>query len=423
MDRRDFIKLSALVFVSSLLPLGFSGWAAGLATEAQLDTKSRKRFIVLFQRGAVDGLNLVIPFNESLYYDARPSIAIPNPGATLGSLEIDSTFALHPALQSMISLWKRKTLAYVHACGSPNPTRSHFEAQDYMETGTPGERNTKDGWLNRLLAVLSSNHNLTKGTINAVNIGSNLPRIMHGPMSVATLPSSQNTKRYSITDQPKIAKEFEQLYKTDKDLEEAYREGIKAREQLIKDLDEERIVADNGAPQPKGFAANCDRLAKVIARDQTIQIAFLDVGGWDTHINQGSSTGQLANHLKEFGEGVSALAKGLEDAYEHTIIVVISEFGRTVHENGHGGTDHGHGNVMWVLGGPVKGGKVYGQWPGLNKSSLYEQRDLAITTDFRHVLGYLVTKHFGLPETSLSVIFPNTPAVSASSKRYFEGLI
>lgn len=419
MDRRDFLKLSGYVFVTSLLPFGFFGWAAGLPEFASLNDNERKRFIVLFQRGAVDGLNVVIPHNETYYYDSRPTIGIPTPGSPLGALELNNIFGLHPSLNNILPLWKGKSLGFVHACGSPDPSRSHFEAQDYMETGTPGEKNTKDGWLNRLLANLSSSQN---GTIKAISMGASVPRILSGKMPVANIPSIGNPALPIVTDRPFISKEFDQLYKNDKDLGEVYREGIKARKQLLKDLEEERKIADHGAPSPKGFAENCHRLAQIIAKDPTMQIAFLDVGGWDTHINQGGTSGQLANHLKEFGDGILALTKGLGDAFKNTVITVISEFGRTVKENGHGGTDHGHGNVMWVIGGSIKGGKVYGDWPGLAAQDLYENRDLMVTTDFRSVLGYLVGKHFNISSEAVNSIFPKVPS-SRNSSSFYSGLM
>lgn len=397
-----------MTFMLSLMPFGFSGWAAGVTTPSQLDNKTRKRLIVLFQRGAVDGLSIVIPCSESNYFDSRPTISIPC-GKANGGIELDSRFALHPALESVTPLWKDRSLAFVHACGSPNPSRSHFEAQDYMETGTPGVKNTKDGWLNRLLGILSTG----SLDIRGISMGSITPRIMQGRIETANLPTAINPNRPLVTDRPQFAAEFEKLYRNDQELEDAYREGLKAHEQLIKDLEVELKMADHGAPYPDTFVNNCNRLAQVMAKDPAMQIAFLDVGGWDTHINQGGISGQLANHLKPFGQGIQALVKGLGDAYQNTLILVISEFGRTVKENGHSGTDHGHGNVLWAMGGNIKGGKVYGQWPGLSTRALYENRDLAITTDFRQVIGYLLGQHFQLAPNQVSLIFPKTPLPSS----------
>lgn len=416
MDRREFLKYTGLFFFTSLIPFGFSGWAAGIMN-GSVDEASRKRLIVLFQRGAVDGLNVVVPYGESYYFDARPTIAIPTPGKPNGALELDIRFGLHPSLDAVLPLWQNKTLAFVEACGSPDPTRSHFDAQEYMETGTPGQKSTKNGWMNRLLSALT----VDQSVLRAVAVGPTIPRILQGPMKVSNIPSGANPAKPIVTDQPKIAEQYEELYKNDKDLSQAYQEGIKSRKQLLKDLEEERMVADHGAPSPQGFVANCNRLAKLMSMDPTMQIAFLDVGGWDTHINQGGSKGQLANHLDSFGKGIAALADGLGEAYKNTLMVVVSEFGRTVKENGNAGTDHGHGNLMWVAGGSVQGGKIYGEWPGLGAGSLYENRDLAVSTDFRVVLGYLLSKHFKLSNNAIGQIFPNTPSLYNYST--IEGII
>lgn len=418
MDRRDFLKYSGLLFFSSLIPFGLSGWVAGITDGIQVGEDKRKRLIILFQRGAVDGLSLVVPYGESYYYDARPTISIAAPGKGASALELNGDFGLHPSLSGVMPLWKTKKLAFIDACGSPDPTRSHFDAQEYMENGTPGVKTTGDGWLNRLLVALSE----SKSNLRAVAVGPTIPLILKGRIPVENIPSAIDPTKPMITDRPNIVQQFDHLYQSDKELESAYREGLAARKQLLSDLEEERMVADHGAPQPKGFEANCSRLATLMSKDPTMQIAFLDVGGWDTHINQGGSSGQLANHLKQFGNGVSSLASGLGAAFENTLVVVMSEFGRTVKENGNGGTDHGHGNLMWVLGGPINGGKVYGEWPGLEQSSLYENRDLSVTTDFRVVLGYLVGKHFGINSKGIDNIFPNVPSLAKNSLASLQGL-
>ena len=324
-----------------------------------------------------------------------------------------------PFLEAVLPLWKNKSLAFVLSLRLSQPQPFAFRCTGVYGKWHPGEKNTPDGWMNRLVAALTQ----SQGQIRAVSIGAAVPKILQGPASVTNLTPTFNVNKHNITDRPNIAKEFAELYKNDQLLNEAYQEGIKGRQQLMADLDEEHRVANNGAPTPKGFEGNCKRLAQVMARDPTMQIAFLDVGGWDTHVSQGSSTGQLANHLQDFGKGLAALVEGLEEAYQSTVLFVISEFGRTLKENGHGGTDHGHGNVMWVMGGQVKGGAVYGQWPGLGKNELYEQRDLSVTTDFRHVLTYVVGNHFDLNNQTMAKIFPNTPPLTAVSKSFFDQII
>jgi uncharacterized protein (DUF1501 family) len=305
-------------------------------------------------------------------------------------------------------LWEQRTLAFVHASGSPDSSRSHFDAQDYMETGTPGAKITPDGWLNRLLQVLPGTHSATEG----ISIGPTLPRILSGKVATTNFTLNQAATRATPLDRPDIQSAFDRLYTGNDPLSVAYREGQSARKALLTQLTEEMQIADRGAPSPVGFGGEAQKLGRLMARDSTIKVAFIALGGWDTHINQGSSTGQLANRLKGLGETVSALAEGLGSAFSDAAILVMSEFGRTAHENGNTGTDHGHGNVMWVAGGNVSGGKIYGQWPGISGSELYEGRDLAITTDFRQVISTVLEAQFDLSSTELIKVLPNSPKES-----------
>jgi uncharacterized protein (DUF1501 family) len=399
MKRREFLK-SALT-ASAVLFLTENGWAA----KAIGDENSKKRLVVIFLRGAVDGLNVVVPYSESAYYSSRPTIAIPRPNENGGVLPLDNHFGLHPALSPVMPLWEQKTLAFVHASGSPDSSRSHFDAQDYMETATPGAKTTPDGWLNRLLEVLPGTRSATEG----ISVGPTLPRILSGKVATTNFTLNQAGTRTTPLDRPEIQSAFDRLYIGNDPLSVAYREGQSARKAILAQLTEEMQIADRGAPSPVGFAGEAQKLGRLIARDSTIKVAFVALGGWDTHINQGSSTGQLANRLKGLGETVSALAQGLGSAYSDTAIIVMSEFGRTAHENGNTGTDHGHGNVMWVAGGNVAGGKIYGQWPGISGNELYEGRDLAITTDFRQVISTVLEAQFGLTSTQLSKVIPNAP--------------
>ncbi|MHB8536137.1 MAG: DUF1501 domain-containing protein [Sulfuricaulis sp.] len=398
MNRREFLKIASLVPALTLQPLGNIGWAARVNDAAV----GRKRLIVVFLRGAVDGLNLVIPYNESAYYDDRPSIAIPASGGDKALTDLDGQFGLHPALASLMPLWRERSLAFVHACGSPDATRSHFDAQDYMESGTPGVKSTPDGWMNRLLATLPGAHAPTQ----AVSFGPTLPRIFSGKMTVANVGVGMNASRPMPLDRPVVSAAFDRLYEGNDALSRAYREGQVARKQLLGDLQQDMEAASNGAPSASGFVQIADQAARLMARDRNIQLAFLAVGGWDTHVNQGASAGQLANHLKPLGDGLANLAHQLGDAYGDTAIIVMSEFGRTVRENGNGGTDHGHANVMWVMGGAVRGGKVYGKWPGLSGEYLYQGRDLAVTTDFRAVIDAVLAHHLGLAGEQRGRVFP-----------------
>jgi uncharacterized protein (DUF1501 family) len=404
MLRRDFLMRSAAAAGLSALPVGARGWAASNRNGAE------QRFVVVLLRGAVDGLNVVVPYAEPAYYDARPSIAIPHPGQPEGALDLDGRFGLHPALAPLLPLWRERSLAFIHAAGSPDPTRSHFDAQDYMESGTPGRKSTPDGWMNRLLAQLPGAH----ATNSAVAFGPTLPRIFKGRLSVANVPIGRGANKPMPIDRPVINAAFDRLYAGDDALSLAYKEGVRSRAKLMADLQDDMKEADNGAPSPVGFATDTQHLAELVTKDPSVQLAFFDLGGWDTHVNQGSSQGQLANHLKPLAEGLAGLAKGLGPAYRDTVIVVMSEFGRTVRENGNRGTDHGHGNLLWVLGGPVKGGRVYGTWPGLAEGALYQGRDLAITSDFRSALAAVLQRHLRLDKRALETVFPDAPAMPAA---------
>ena len=311
-------------------------------------------------------------------------------------------FGLHPALTSLMPVGKQGCLAFVHACGSPDKTRSHFDAQDYMESGTPGVKKTADGWMNRLLGVLPNS-----SPVQALNIGETIPRILSGRMAVASLPTGKVADRPLPLDRPQMAAAFDRLYTGNDAISKAYQQGRAARQELLANLAQEMKQANNGAPAPSGFAADAQQLARLMAKDPSIELAFMALGGWDTHINEGGSKGQLARNLKALGDGLAALAQGLGKVYSDTAIVVMSEFGRTVAENGNGGTDHGHGNVMWLLGGAIKGAKVYGNWPGLSQSQLYQSRDLAVTTDFRDVIAAVLRRHMQLNGARINQIFPN----------------
>lgn len=398
MNRRQFLIQSSLFSASSLVSIGTHGWAA---RSIAASNPNPQRLVVVFLRGAIDGLSVVVPYQEPTYYTDRPTIAIPQPGQPNGVLDLDGRFGLHPALASLLPLWQQQSLAFVHSSGSNNDTRSHFDAQDYLESGTPGIKATRDGWLNRLLGVMSD-----QNPIQAVSVGATTPRILLGKRAVANLASGRSAGNRLQIDRPQIATAFDRLYGSNDALSRAYREGRAARTELLKDLAAEAKIANNGAILPSGFPGDAQRLARLMARDPRIQVSFLAVGGWDTHINQGSSQGQLARNLEQLGKGLTALQTGLGAAYQQTTIVVMSEFGRTVKENGNGGTDHGHGNVMWLLGGGIRGGKVYGKWAGLEPAQRYQGRDLSVTTDFRDVLATVLTRQLAVDKTQLQQVFP-----------------
>jgi uncharacterized protein (DUF1501 family) len=394
--------LHTLAASAVLLPIaGGRGWAA------RSPNAGGKRLVVVFLRGAADGLSIVPPWEEPDYAVFRPTIAI----SPARELALDGPFGLHPALATLLPLWRERSLAFIHACGSPDQTRSHFDAQDYMESGTPGIKTTSDGWMNRLLGTLPGPRRSTE----AVAFGPTMPRIFAGKQTVANVPLGRAANAPSALDRPLINAAFDKLYAGDDPLSRAYKEGLMAHKAVLADLQTEMTAADNGAPSPVGFDTDVRHLAQMVRQDPSIDLAFFALGGWDTHINQGTAEGQLANHLKPLGEGLAVLARELGPAYADTVIVVMSEFGRTARENGNRGTDHGHGNVMWVMGGSVAGGKVYGAWPGLGEEMLFEGRDLAITTDFRTVLSTILADHMGVGDAALERIFPSRPAELATA--------
>jgi uncharacterized protein (DUF1501 family) len=394
MNRRKFLQYSSLLATASIVSVGSSGWVA----KSWAQTPNRKKLIVVFLRGAVDGLSVVVPYREADYYSVRPGLAIPKPGETDGAIDLDGKFGLNPVLADLMPLWKDRSLAFVHACGSPNSTRSHFEAQYDWETGTPGEKSTPDGWMNRVLAALP------KGTpTQAVNVGTTTPKILEGSMPVASLAPGRNPTQGAPIDRPELNAAFDRLYSGKDALSLAYQEGDAAREILMNELQAEMQQADAGAPQPDNFVRDARRMAQLMVSDASTQLGFMALGGWDTHVNQ---NGRLTRGLTSVGQGLAALAQALGDAYKDTAIVVLSEFGRTVAENGNGGTDHGYGNALWVMGGGVRGGQVLGKWPGLAESQRHEGRDLAITTDFRDAMSLVLTQHLNLPESGFASVFP-----------------
>jgi uncharacterized protein (DUF1501 family) len=361
-----------------------------------------KRLVVIFQRGAADGLNIVVPHGERAYYAMRPSINIPRKDI----LDLDGFFGLHPSMASLQPIWNQRQLAIVHAAGSPDPTRSHFDAQDFMESGTPGMKATPDGWLNRALHSLPDSAD--KSAFRAIALGPALPRILTG---VERAVAVNNINDFGVggrnPNAMPIANTFEAMYdqSVDSVLHGTGQETFDAVK-MLKAADPGKYKPAAAADYPRGrFGESLKQLAQLIKANLGVQVAFADIGGWDHHVNEGSTQGQIANVLRDFSQSLSAFCIDLGDLGEDTVVVTMSEFGRTARENGNRGTDHGHANVMFVMGGPVKGGKVYGQWPGLEQSQLYEGRDLAVTTDFRRVLGEAVSRHLGNPK--LEQVFPS----------------
>jgi uncharacterized protein (DUF1501 family) len=377
----------------------------------------RKTLIAIFQRGAVDGLNVVVPFGESSYYDARPSIAIPKPAAgnQEAAINLDGFFGLHPALNPLKPLWDSKHLAIVHASGSPDNTRSHFDAQDYMESATPGVKSTTDGWLNRYLQSKKESQN---SPFRAVSFTQQMPRVLQGPAEALAISNLSNFAIRAGKSSAAVQGGFEAIYSraNNETLADTGRETFEAVNYL-KQVNPAQYKPENGAEYPRGgFGTSLLQIAQLIKAGVGLEIAFTDIGGWDTHVNQGNARGQLANRLQEFGGGLAALYQDLGQRMDDVIVLTMSEFGRTVKENGNRGTDHGHANAMFIMGNSVRGGQVYGKWPGLKSDQLYEGRDLALTTDFRDVFGEIATKH--LRATDLRAIFPGYPSNASKFKGF-----
>jgi uncharacterized protein (DUF1501 family) len=398
-SRRVFLKGSALaMFGVGSMP----AWLSRSLYAADSAEGRKKILVAIFQRGAVDGLNMVVPFGESRYYELRPSIAIPKPDGTPNSaVDLDGFFGLHPALAPLKPMFDAQHLAIVDAVGSPDPTRSHFDAQDYMESGTPGFHGATDGWLNRALPKEYG----PASPLRAVSLGDTLSRTLRGQNDAVAVRSLRD---FQVHD-PGGAATFENMYENshDKMLHGTGKETFDAVK-IMQSIQKQTYVPANGSTYPNGgFGRSLQQIAQLIKSNVGVEVAFADIGGWDTHVNEvgGQPTsGQLANNLAQFGQALAAFYQDLGDRMEDVTLVTMSEFGRTVKENGDRGTDHGHANVMFVLGGDVRGGKIYGDWPGLQEEQLYDGRDLALTTDFRDVLGELVARHLG--NSNLKSVFP-----------------
>ncbi len=399
-SRRVFLKDGAFAMVS----LGFAPSFLARTAFAQGRSGRTKQLIAIFQRGAVDGLSVVVPFGEREYYRARPSIAIPQPSsADNAAIDLDGFFGFNPRLQPLKRFWDARQLAIVHACGSPDSTRSHFDAQDYMETATPGVKSTGDGWLNRYLQA----RRVEGATpFRAVALTPQLPRMLQGPApALAVNQIGQfGIRAGQAADMMGASFEAEYAAAADRVLNGTGKEAFDAMK-MLKMADPARYEPEHGADYPRSpFGQALRQIAQLTKANVGLEVAFADVGGWDTHVNQGAAQGQLAGRLDDFARSIAALVTDLGDRIDDAVVLTMSEFGRAVNENGNRGTDHGHGNAMMVIGGGVRGGRVYGRWPGLAPEHRYEGRDLAVTTDFRDVFAEIVVRHLGV--TDARPVFP-----------------
>ncbi len=400
-SRRIFLKNGGLALVS----LGFA--PTFLARTVAAADARRRVLITIFQRGAVDGLNMIVPFGERAYYAARPSLAIAAPGRSEdAAVDLDGFFGLHPRLAPLKPLFDARQMAIVHACGSPDSTRSHFDAQDYMETATPGVKSTQDGWLNR---YLHAREHQAATPFRAVALAPQLPRALQGlEPALAIGQISQFGIRGNGNDMVQSSFESEYAAAADSVLHSTGREAFDAVK-MLKGANLGQYTPANGAEYPRSaFGEALRQIAQLVKADVGLEVAFAESGNWDHHVNEGAAVGVLATRLDDLARGVTALVRDLGDHMQDVVILTMSEFGRAVVENGNRGTDHGHGNAMMIIGGPVRGGKVYGRWPGLAPEQRYDRRDLAVTTDFRSVFAEVVQRHLGLADTR--PVFPGFTA-------------
>lgn len=407
-SRRIFLKSGAIAMLSLGLAPSFLARATAAAGHR------RRLLIAIFQRGAVDGLNMIVPCGEAEYYRLRPSIAIPRPGtAELAALDLDGFFGFHPRMASLKPLWDNRALAIVHACGSHDNTRSHFDAQDYMETATPGVKSTRDGWLNRYLQASAADRNPLRG----VAMTRRMPRSLQGPAPSLAMGS---VEEFRVRGDMNTRRSFEAAYAKagDRVLSSTGTEAFDAIDTLNRAASGAYRPA-RGAEYPRSpFGEALQEIARLAKADVGLEIAFAESSNWDHHVNEGAVAGQVAARLEDLSRGIAALVADLGDRMADTVIVTMSEFGRAVAENGNRGTDHGHGNAIMVMGGPVRGGQVYGRWPGLGVDQRFQGRDLAVTTDFRDVFSELVVRHLGAEPSTVASIFPGY-----AGSRGFPGLI
>lgn len=402
-SRRVFVKSGGIALFSlGMDPLFLDRAAYALFRPLPPSSALDRRVLVcLFMRGAVDGLNMIVPHGDNFYYSERPRIAIP----AADVIDLDGHFGLHPALAALKPLWDGKMLAAVHAVGSPDATRSHFDAQDYMETGTPGAKATPDGWLNRYCQH-DAEHADTP--FRAVAFGPELPRILAGSAPSLAIEDLQafGLRIPQAAARDRLTRAFEALYEGAQTglLATSGRESFEAVKQL-QQANPLQYSPGHGADYPRGRIGHALlQIAQLIKADLGVRVAFLDATGWDTHVNQGSSEGQLAARLRELGDALAAFSQDLGERMRDVVVLTMSEFGRTVQENGNSGTDHGHATAMLVLGGPVNGGHVLGRWPTLDPAARYAGRDLAVTTDFRDLFGEVLARHLGTRD--LAPVFP-----------------
>ncbi|MFK7954503.1 MAG: DUF1501 domain-containing protein [Lysobacterales bacterium] len=391
MRRRQFIQLGAAASAIGLGPQLVFG-------APQKGSAQRDILIVVFQRGAADGMNMVVPYTEGAYYDARPTVAIGEPGSTGGALDLDGFYGLHPDMASLLPLYQSGALGIVHAAGSPGDSRSHFDAQDFMEKGSLEKGLVFDGWLNRHLTALSGQ---MAETFSAVGFGNSLPLSLRGATPSVGV-KQLGDYALAAPDQwlPAIRENIVSLFDQQQSLD-VVAGSILESVDLLAAADPLSIPVTNGAEYPDNtFGTQMSQLAQLIKADLGLEMAAVDINGWDHHDRQNDDFGPLAG---AFAQGLAAFHADMGEAMSGITVVTMTEFGRRLGENASEGTDHGHGSVMFALGGGVNGGQVMADWPGLAPDNL-NRGDLEVTTDFRTVLAEALVKRAG--STSISSTFP-----------------
>lgn len=393
MNRRNFLRLAV---GSGAAAVSWRLWAAPTGG-------SNSKFVLVFLRGAYDSLSALVPYDEPFYYEARPSIAIarPAPNNLDASVRLDGRWAMHPAMDdALLPLWEAGQLAFVPFSGTGFVSRSHFQAQDWVEFGqAPGERpDGSSGFLNRLLAELGR----SSSRQNGVSFTQSLPPVMRGRVQVANSP-------VKLAGYRAVDAGYENLLLAMYDkhaLESLVREGLGLRREISKELQEEMQTASRGALPAGGFALEAERIGRLMHDHPQYSVGFVDIGGWDTHVGQGAARGPLANRLQGVAAGLKAMAEALGPEWQKTTVVVMSEFGRTFRENGSRGTDHGHGSTLWIMGGGLKGGKIVGEQSGLAQKDLHQDRDVPVLNEYREVLGGIFARQYGLDKSALAAVFP-----------------
>ncbi|MFZ6871901.1 DUF1501 domain-containing protein [Undibacterium sp. Di27W] len=394
MNRRDLLKAMALLPASSIL---------GLSSQVMAAPATQNRLLLVFLRGGYDASSLLVPTSSNFYYEARPNIAIARPGDIPDSaLALNADWGLHPALRDTIyPMFQQGEAAFIPFAGTDDLTRSHFETQDSIEMGQPlsGSRDFHSGFLNRLAKVLGNN-----GKVSAMSFTDQLPLAMQGQAHIANT-ALRNVSKANLDQRQRDM--ILQMY-ADTSLSQTVKDGFAMRDEVAREMQEEMNSANRNAISTKGFELEAQRIAKLM-RDK-YALGFIDVGGWDTHVNQGAATGTLAVKFEELGRGLAAYRAEMGAMWRNTTVVVISEFGRTFRENGKRGTDHGHGSVYWVLGGGIKGGQIAGEQVALEAGKLFQNRDYPVLNEYRAVLGGLFSRLYGLNAGQIEQVFAGVKA-------------